>query len=365
WGATALSSGAVDLAGASDERPGDPWRGRPAAARNLGEMLRRNPRHPLGTLVARVPEALAAFARAVPIYASRPLDAPNLVLPTDLGTWKSTFMAQRSQVDADLVALDGKRVAVVGLRGWPIFRAAFVAASLEELARRGGVSVSMVPVEIEAGDADLPLREPHELARLVEQGAALADALRRAATGFDLVLAPPVLGLDRDARDLGLPLCEPLASDQPVPGLRLQRALDRAVVAAGVEVRAGDAAVDGCDATVLASGRFLGGGIVREAGRFREPLFDAPVCVDGAPDEGAWLGLHAGAHAVGPHAFLSAGVRVDERLRPLRADGTPVRDSLFAAGAVIGGWDAVAERCGMGTAIVTGFFAGLAAAGAD
>ncbi len=359
WGATALSSGAIDLAGDPAEVAGDPWAGRPCAARNFAEMLRRNPRHPLRHVREAVASALGRFCDHVPLYRPRPLDAPDLILPTDLGTWKSTFLAQGSQTAAHLPALAGKRVVVFGFRGWAGFAPKFLAASLWNLARRGGIDCDLAVGEVGwlEDDPFLALREPHELARtLDEPGAAERLGENLAAVDADLLLRPPVLGLstvdvaDRIAGAAGVPVAEPLASDRSVPGIRLQMALDRALFAAGV--KRSNATQRPPGPAVLATGGFIGGGIVRGERELREALFDLPVVVPGAP--GSQL---SGPDVGGPHPYLSAGVPTDERLRP---DGGP--PGLFAAGAVLGGYDAIRERCGLGAAIVTGHVAGTLAA---
>jgi len=346
WGATALSSGAIDLAGDPGEVPGDPWPGRPSAECNLQEMLRRNAHHPLRHVRDKVGAALDLFCQRVPLHAPRPLAAANLVVPTDLGTWKSTFLAQRTQAAADLPALAGKRLAVLGLRGWGGFRAKFLAASLQELAQRGGVALEIVPETMNLPDDHLALREPHEIARRLDapgEAERLGEALAPMLRGFFAALLPPVLGLvdtavpDRVAKAAGVPVFEPLASDLSVPGLRLQMALDRALQTAGVTRSTSVERPSG--PTVLATGRFLGGGIVRTGWELVDPVF----------------GLRAVAMTHDPLA--SAGLVTDDRLHP---DGAPPH--LFAAGAVLGGYDPIGERCGMGTAIVTGFAAGRFAA---
>lgn len=359
YGATALSSGAVDVAGWPGEMPGDRWEERPSCEHNLREMIRRNRLHPLAAHVDAVPSALEFFAQHVSCYETRSLAQPDLVLPTDLGTWKSTFLAQRSQAAADVCSLEGKRVAVLGFRGWGLLRASFVAASLEHFARGGGVQVTMVPVEVAAcdDDVDLPLREPIELAQRMERDEALVERLMAATAGFDVALAPAVLGIERVVAGS---VCELLASDRSVPGLRLQRALGHALVNAGVEVHCAAGCVEG--PTVLATGRYLGGGIVRERGEFRESVLGLPVTIDGVDVGRTYLGELAAQRASASQPFLRTGVRVDEQLRPLGRDGAVFRKDLFAAGSVIGGFDVVQERCGLGTALVTGYVAGRAAA---
>ncbi|MBI4832074.1 MAG: anaerobic glycerol-3-phosphate dehydrogenase subunit B, partial [Candidatus Lindowbacteria bacterium] len=60
--------------------------------------------------------------------------------------------------------------------------------------------------------------------------------------------------------------------------------------------------------------------------------------------------------------FLSTGIHVDNALRPLDAFGEPAYENLFAAGAIIGEYDYVGEKCGMGVAALTGYLAGERAA---
>lgn len=120
-------------------------------------------------------------------------------------------------------------------------------------------------------------------------------------------------------------------------------------------------------AWVLASGRFTGGGVVRDRA-LREPLLGLPILAA----EGGQAGVHL---AYRPSAtlthrdrrtgqpLLSAGIQVDARLRPLGEDGEPVHERLFAAGAVIGGHEAAVDGAGLGLAILTGWLAGRAAAG--
>ena len=49
-------------------------------------------------------------------------------------------------------------------------------------------------------------------------------------------------------------------------------------------------------------------------------------------------------------------------LQPLNLEGRPVAENIFAAGAILGGYDYVRELSGLGTAIITGFLAGKNAA---
>ncbi|HET7823909.1 MAG TPA: anaerobic glycerol-3-phosphate dehydrogenase subunit B, partial [Anaeromyxobacter sp.] len=219
---------------------------------------------------------------------------------------------------------------------------------------------------------------------------ALGAALRAALpAGAGAALLPPVLGLDprakvaeRVAAAAGIPVAETLSDVPSVPGIRLQRAIDARLAAAGVEVVT--AAVAGARgpgdplragghevlarAWVLATGRFVGGGIARR-GTLVEPALGLPV----QAAEGGEAGVHLAARPAAsltvrdrraPQPLLSAGLRVDGSLRPLDERGRPVHPRLFAAGAVIGGHEQATDGTGLGVAILTGWLAGRAAAAA-
>jgi glycerol-3-phosphate dehydrogenase subunit B len=388
-GATAVSSGAVDVAPDPTAPPDDLQAQRLPPEQGAAAVARLHPAHPYGVLrekLGRLGEALRFCASALPEL----FDAPsghNALLPTPMGTVKPAAMAQRSQRGADAAGLP-ERVLVVELQALPSYDARLVAQGLEEAARALGRNVAAVTLTSRYfRTVEDPQRPVHELAAMLDaDGAAeaLAAELKpRMPEGVQAALFPPVLGRARAdvaarlSAALGLPCFELLSVAPSVPGVRLQEALDRALRGAGVALVEGAA---GCRdlqagrwevgerplaarAAVLASGKFIGGGIER-AGRFRETVLGLPV--------------YAGAQRVGEEQMsdlldervasdqvaFRAGVRIDEALRPLLADGGPASPSLFAAGSVIRGYDPASDKTGLGVAIFTGYLAGEAAAAA-
>jgi glycerol-3-phosphate dehydrogenase subunit B len=202
-----------------------------------------------------------------------------------------------------------------------------------------------------------------------------------------VVLVAPVLGLDPSAHvhdrvqaEVGVPVAEVVSDPPSVPGLRLDAALLEALATAGVEVLAGEVGPGGgpgravrvggveveARSWVLASGRFLGGGLARRGG-LAEPLLGLPVLASEAGAAGLalagrppWLLTCRERTAAQP--LLAAGVDVDEACRPLDEGGRPVHERLFAAGAVIGGHEHAADGTGLGVAILSGWIAGRGAA---
>jgi glycerol-3-phosphate dehydrogenase subunit B len=207
--------------------------------------------------------------------------------------------------------------------------------------------------------------------------------VRRA--GAPLAIVPAVLGrrawqpvhgvLERAA---GVPVGEALGVPPSLPGLRLHDALERALEAAGVEVLAGRVAASTAHgdvleavcradlpgprleaaAFVLATGRFLGGGIVADP-EWREPALTTPLSVTHLGAEFTLMEPLAlsSADLAGAQPWLGAGVRIDARSRPVGADGEARYRNVHAAGTVIAG-----HAADLGEAARSGWHAGTLAA---
>ncbi|MBI5529464.1 MAG: FAD-binding protein [Deltaproteobacteria bacterium] len=316
-----------------------------------------------------------------------------LVLPTVLGTWKKALLALSTQAPADLLSLEGRRLVVarfadVEAAGWRPGR---------ELARQAadcfGVEIAAAQ-EIEIEFQALSRRMgAFETAAAIDADPSLAAMIgerigRKVGNGApSLVLVDPVLGIRDYARALreveaaaGVSCAEMLPTVPSVPGRRWQNAIEAALANAGVRaikaralgfkaaghkvtsIGVSDGVTVNGTAFVLATGRFVGGGIRREAG-FDEPLFDLPVVCAGTPNPDVPMGELVGRRISDRHTAFSAGVRVDDAMRPIGREGGPVFENLWAAGAVVGDRTVADGPSGMGNAILSGYLAGRAAAG--
>lgn len=387
-GATALSSGAISVAPDPAASPDAPLSARAGPLEAARRLAAARPDHPYAAVgVDGIPEALDFAASELGDLLAPRLERPRL-LATPLGGVVAAALCQRSMADGDLLTVRGV-LAVAGFRGHLGFDAALVASALARQRARGGPEAHPIAIELPA--AVRGASRPHELAAALDApgGAeALGEALRAALpAGAGAVLLPPVLGLDpraraaeRAAAAAGLPVAETLSDVPSVPGIRLQRALDARLAAAGVEVlgataagarapgeplRAGGTEVR-ARSWVLASGRFVGGGIARR-GVLAETILGLPVQAAEGTEAGVHLAVRPAASLTlrdrrAPQPLLSAGIRVDRGLRPLDERGRPVHARLFAAGAVIGGHEQATDGTGLGVAILTGYLAGRAAA---
>ncbi len=389
YGATALSTGALDLAHT------------PALARasvtphtiaeHVMDIIAHRPRHPYAVMgleatLRGLGEGFATLTRAIAPFDLAPpplnLEAENLLLPSALGALLACGSALAPHVGGDFASGLLGRWGVLSLAGLADFCAGATTRGLLHDARAQGSAVDLVevaaPSEPALGAVDLARRLDDEA-----EARKLADALVGKSKGLAGLITPPVLGLDRHAAvrghlsaALGIPVVEALASVPSVPGVRLQRALWRALAEAGVE-RVGeivavrpegrhieaaltrDDLAIAADAFVLATGRFIAGGVTF-TDRCREALLGLPV----ATEEG--LLEDESPHAIvrrAPmewHPLMTAGIEVTSKLQPLR-EGEVAYDNLYAAGMVIGGFASRYVLCADGVALATGWHAGRAA----
>ncbi len=202
---------------------------------------------------------------------------------------------------------------------------------------------------------------------------------------ISVLLLPPVLGLNTTRQYVealkpdDVFLVELLANPPSVPGHRLQAALDSLLKKKEISVLNAEAKwvesskskidrvhcqtgtrqeVIEADNFILATGKFVGGGLFAQSG-FKESLLGLPVFQEEKP-----ITCTPEFPVVNPefgkqHNIFSLGIKVDSNLRPLSENRTPVFENLKAAGAVIGGTYPFLERCGMGLGMISGYISAI------
>jgi len=215
---------------------------------------------------------------------------------------------------------------------------------------------------------------------LPENREKLAQTLRPHIKDAQLVGLPAILGLYRtqevvsDLQEmLGVPVFEIPTIPPSIPGLRLKEAFERGLRAQGVEylsqkrVLAVRQPADGkfevdlgrttpelivqSRGIILASGRFIGGGLYAGRIRIRETIFDLPVY---QPANRADWHRRDFLDTRG-HLVNRAGVQVDDSFRPVNHSGQPAFKTLFAAGSLLAHNDWKRLKCGAGVAIASAF----------
>jgi glycerol-3-phosphate dehydrogenase subunit B len=249
----------------------------------------------------------------------------------------------------ELRALAGRRVAVVGVPQVGDYDAASTAQALKDL-----YSIDAFAEEVTI--SDLP-----ESASLTDLYGRRAPALQRTRSG-SIAYPPGFTGLPPDGFEL-------LAAPPSPHGWRLQQVIALGVVKAEVHsfdpargriasAQAGDRTFR-ADAFVIATGHHIGGGL--DGGHVTtEPLLGLGVFHGGQSVRGGGARLRH-LQYVDPAEELRSGILTDSRLHPLDEEGRVPYSNLFAAGALLGGYE-YAGSCGFGVPILTGWLAGRWAA---
>lgn len=408
-GATALSSGAMDIAPdplATPQRPRGQELSLEACVHHLAGSRPTHPYARLGSELGRLPEVLAFAEEVVDgLGIVSPLE-PNRCLPTPMGTLKFSGGALGSVIGGDLSTSE-ERIGVVGFRNHLEYDAGLWAGMLQAACARAGIARSFVPVECDflKTEEEMILR-PFEIAARIDDdpGAFVKSVGAALPAGVERLLFPPILSrgdpsqvLDLLESQLFLPAAESLATRLSVHGLRLQAHLDEALAREGVEIRSGELRarrprdLDSLElhpatpalppwqaftptstppmpargapvearAVILATGKFLSGGLQKNGCIF-EPFLDLPVFVEGRRCTSSYrLTSHA---LLDDQPFFSTGLRTDQRLRPQDEGGRTIDERLFACGDLLEGHDPGRDGSAMGVALFTGYLAGRWAA---
>jgi glycerol-3-phosphate dehydrogenase subunit B len=377
-GETLYASGLLDLYGVSHgsrrDLIDDPWQG-------INALRQSHPEHPFCKVSQRQIrsgfDALTDFLHA----AGHPYTGyahKNARLITSVGTVKRTFRVPATMW-AGVKALEAKSncliIDIQGLRG-------FSAAQIVNTLKSAWPGLTAATIDL-VWESRLGPKYAEHLARGLQVDRArrdLADAIRPHLGKAEVVGLPAILGIqDADAvcqdlsRRLDLPVFEIPTMPPAVSGIRLKEAFDIHIPDMGVKPfyhhtvqaiqrrpdgrfateigRTGPEATVIADCVLMATGRFLGKGLIAGREGIREALLNIPVS---QPQNRSRWHREQFLDPRG-HAINLAGIEIDDRFRPLSASGRPVYENLFAAGAILAHQDWIRSKSGTGLAVATAF----------
>ena len=373
-----FSSGFLDLLGVHpvEEKHAwtDPWAGIDALVRDI-------PQHPYAKLakedIQSALEEILAFLNQVGLPYMRRTNQ-NIEVVTSIGNRKSTYCVPHTMWHG-VEALEKKPASLlIDIRGLKGFSARQIAAALKPQ----WPDVRTARISFPDTDHLNEVYTEHMASALIlpKNREKLARTLQPLIKDAQLVGLPAILGLYRtqevvsDLQEMiGVPVFEIPTIPPSIPGLRLKEAFERGLRAQGVEYLSqkrvlavrqpadGNFEVDlGRTTTeltlqsrgiILASGRFIGGGLYAGRIRIKETIFDLPVFQPTSRTD--WHRrdfLDARGHLVN-----RAGLEIDDSFRPLSASHQPAFKTLFAAGSLLAHNDWKRLKCGAGVAIASAF----------
>jgi glycerol-3-phosphate dehydrogenase subunit B len=373
-----FASGFLDLLGVhpAGEKHAwtDPWAGIDALVRDI-------PEHPYARLTREdiqiAFDEILTFLKEAGLPYIRRMNQ-NIGAITSLGNLKSTYCIPHTMWNG-VEALEKKPACLlIDIRGLKGFSARQIAAALKP--EWPGLRTARISFP-DTDHLNEVFTEHMASALILPQNRdKLALTLRPQIKDAQIVGLPAILGLYRTEEvvsdlqaKIGVPLFEIPTIPPSVPGLRLKEAFERGLRTKGVQYLSQKRVLEvrhqadeyfevGIGWTtaeqivrsrgiILASGRFIGGGLHADRKRIKETIFDLPVYQPGNRTD--WHRrdfLDARGHLVN-----RAGVEIDDSFRPLNSSRQPAFRTLFAAGALLAHNDWKRLKCGAGVAIASAF----------
>ncbi|MCU0559291.1 MAG: glycerol-3-phosphate dehydrogenase subunit GlpB [Desulfobacterales bacterium] len=370
----------IDLMGVHPVESGTVWAD-PWAA--IAALVRDQPRHPYALLpseaIRSAIDELLDFLEANEMPFRGHPDR-NVAVLTALGTAKTTYRVPLT-FWAGVEARERKRPCLLadvqGLKGFSARQIASAASTSWP-----GLRTTRLVLPRVAGSGEVFAERLARALELDTHRRLLAEALAPHLAGVEAVGLPAILGISRSVavlRDveqrLGMPLFEIPTMPPGTTGLRLKETFERGLGAKGVTLflenrvlaasmpSSGDFVLEvgriepeltiRAPMVILATGRFMGGGLKADRQVVRETLFDLPV------HQPAGRAHWHREEFLDPrgHPVNRAGVCIDASFRPLDAAGRPVHARLFAAGSILAHQDWMRMKCGSGLAIASAWAA--------
>ena len=398
-GATFFSSGAIDVAGYYPLAQESYYK---SPKDCINDIIKLNPNHPyskmggMGNIESYYKEWKEMIGEEYKLKGS--LDK-NIRLINFSGTIKPSNLAPNSIYEGDLNNLDGKSLGLVAIEGFPDFNSKYCAKSLvNTISYLDDVEINKVSNYMIKLDYLSDINNLHSLtiAQSLEIEKNLSNFMDTIKTNDDLlkhdvIAFPPILGLmnsseiiEKIKESLHIEIIELLSYPPSVPGFRLESHLAKLAIDMGIKVL-GDTditsftsegrrikSVSGrygkykglnieADDFILATGKYIGGGLKEENNFIKESLFNLPIFNElGNPASYNPLQKMFKPNVLPKDGqpFLTIGIKVNDEFQPINEKKQVVFENLKAAGLVLSGYNYVSEKNGLGVAFLTGMAVG-------
>jgi len=373
-GALAYTSGYFDLLGVADSKYlKNPWQG-------LAQLREQQPDHPYAKLSdIEIRNAFEEFTETLGKmgvnYACSADSNQMAMLPA--GACKPSYCVPATMRKGAQAMSSRARVVIIDFVGLQGFSAKEIVANLSS--QWPGLRAEHIGFpEMEAGAQIFP----EVMARALEVRAtreAFAERLKSIIGDAEYLALPAILGIHRPdtihsemEKLVGLPIFEIPTIPPAVAGIRLRELFDQQLPAIGATTISqhkvervafeehtirlflkdnhGPVEIE-ANYMILASGRFLSGGLKADQTHISEALLDIPVQQPDARDE--WF--NESYFDPDGHAANQSGIIVNDSFQPLSTRGEIIDSRLYAAGIILAKQDWIRQRCGAGLAIASAY----------
>jgi len=340
----------------------------------LTRWIRERPNHPYSKVgLEKIEQALSSFLSLFPPpYSFQTVDNKNSFLPTGAGTLRPTYLIPTTMVGG--ASLAKENTLIVGFKGFKDFYAHYVAAQLK---CRG--------ITLQLSDASYEELSATALARLMERESFrgnIGREVKKQLHGETHVGFPAILGMHKPiqvkddleeitgAKVFEIPILPP-----SIPGKRIFDRLKQWLIQKGVTFLLGNSVSNGilkgrgcegievlhppvtnsysADRYILATGRFIGGGLKANDQEIFEPIFNLPLFQPESRE--GWF--RNSFFSDPPHPIYQAGILTDSSFRPVDERGDQILENVWVAGSILAHHHAIDEKSKEGIEISTGYAA--------
>ncbi len=363
-GCLALFSNTIDVLGNIPQTAG--------LKDGLSQWIQNQPGHPYSKVgLPGVEQALSSFTSLfLSPYSFQTIGDRNSFIPTGSGTRRPTYLIPDTMVAG--TSAKEKKALIVGFKGFRDFYASYVAGPLNW---RG---------------ITLPVPDPQNqevsataLSRWMEKDFfrdTIGKEIKNNLSNETFVGFPAILGVNDPIKvkmdleeKIGVEVFEIPTLPPSIPGMRVFNRFKEWLIRRGVNFLSGypisKAFLTGprcegifvhhppvfsfysADRFILATGRFIGGGLVADREKISEPIFNLPVVQPGSKEK--WFGKSF----FDEHPIHRSGILTDSSLRPIDEAGKLILENVWAAGTILTGHHCLDEKSREGIEIATGYWA--------
>lgn len=377
-GELAFASGLLDLLDIyppSDKKHWEnPWEG-------ISALIAGSPHHPYAGLgLDKIRESIQEFTTFTNSAGFEYFGLPdrNVTLPTAAGTLKATYRVPHSMWQGVIALEQWLPTLVIDFEGLKDFNARLMVEMLSPA--WPGLRAQRLPFPAMLPGSDHAVPVLAESLESVEVRQKLVEIVRPHLEGARALGFPAVLGVHSTPEIiaeletlLGVRIFEVPTLPPSVSGFRLREAVEPMLLSKGATMYAGrhvtsvmtggrrcTGITEGgddwketleADGIILATGRFLGGGLIADRSTISESLLGLPVA---QPATRSLWHRESFLDSRG-HAINEAGLEIDDQFRPLGSDGKCAFENLYAAGSILAHQDWVRTKSGGGIAVATAF----------
>jgi glycerol-3-phosphate dehydrogenase subunit B len=340
----------------------------------LSNWIKDRPKHPYAKLGReKVEQALFSFLSFFPSsYSFHSAGDGNCLIPTGAGTFRPTRYIP-STMTAGISFKKGEAL-IIGFKGFKDFYPGYLADHLE--CRNATFTLP------EFSHREITATA---LARWMEKKSfreRIGGEIERQLKGETRVGFPAVLGM-KDPNCVKKSLEEAIGAEvfeipilpPSIPGMRIFNHFKEWLIEKGVTFLLGHSVSEAilrrkrceeirihhppittsysADRYILATGRFIGGGLAADREKISEPLFHLPVDQPGSRKD--WFGNSF--FGVPHHGIHFSGIDTDSALKPIDKEGNPILENVWIAGSILAGHHFLEEGSREGISISTGYWA--------